>query len=225
MKNREDYAYAVGRVRALETELISPEVFRSVIEVGALTGVLNMLSEVAREEGIKKIRNSQDLELLLSERLLRSREIVAQLLDDTELSGALFSLPENLEAAKTKINKIRLEFLHNLLRHTANLKELSDSLRLNLKDKTANFFPTDYGRVAQPAGEAKQKQEEGSWLLLEKLKAGFMSNFLAGAKYITFGPEPIISYYFAKLNETRLLRWVILGKINQVPNDILSALI
>jgi len=51
-----------------------------------------------------------------------------------------------------------------------------------------------------------------------------MADFLAGAKYITFGPEPIISYYFAKLNEIRLLRWVILGKINQIPNKLLLAL-
>ena len=224
MKNREDYAYAVGRVRALETRLISPEIFRNVIEAGALTGVLNVLSEIAGEEGIKKIRNSQNLELFLNERALRSREIVAQLLDDEELCSALFSLSENLEVAKTKINKIKFEFLHNLLRHTENLKGLSDSLRLNLKDKIANFFPTDYGRVARLSSEAKQKQGGDSYLFFEKLKAGFMTDFLAGAKYITFGPEPIISYYFAKLNETRLLRWVILGKINQVPREILSAL-
>ncbi|MBU2495891.1 MAG: V-type ATPase subunit [Candidatus Omnitrophica bacterium] len=224
MKNRADYAYAVGRVRALETRLISPEVFRNIIEADALTGALNVLSEVAHEEEIKKIRNSQDLELFLNERARRSRKIVAQLLDDEPLCSALFSLPENLDAAEVKINKLKFEFLGNLLRHTAKLKELSDSLRLNLKDRIANFFPTDYGRVARLSSEANQKQREDSCLFFEKLKVGFMADFLAGAKYITFGPEPIISYYFAKLNEIRLLRWVILGKINQIPNKLLLAL-
>jgi len=204
MKNKEDYAYAVGRVRALETELIPLEIFRNAIAAGSLTEAVNILSEAGREEDIKKIKNSQNLELFLKERALRSRETVARLLDDAELSGALFSLQDNLEAAKIKINKIDFEFLRGLLRHTENLKELSDSLRMNLKDKTASFFPTDYGRVARLAIEAKQKQEKGYWLFFEKLKAGFIANFLAVAEYITFGPEPIISYFFAKRNENKL---------------------
>ncbi|MFH2069544.1 MAG: V-type ATPase subunit [Candidatus Omnitrophota bacterium] len=224
MKNREDYAYAVGRVRALETGLIPPAIFCSAIAAGSLTEALNILSEAAREEAIKKIKNSQDLELLLKERTFRSREIVARLLDDEELNSALFSLSDNPETVQIKVDKVNLEFLRGLLRHMENLKELSDSLRLNLKDKTASFFPTDYGRVARPAGEAKQKQAENSWLLFEKLKTGFIADFLAAAKYVTFGPEPIISYYFARMNETRLLRWVILGKMNQVPNELLLAL-
>ena len=225
MKNREDYIYAVGRVRALETGLIPPEIFRSAAVANALTDTLNILSEAAREEEIKKIKNSQNLEFFLKERALRYRETVARLLDDTELSGALFSLPDNLETAKIKINKIELEFLHALLRHTENLKELSDSLRLNLKDKTATFFSTDYGRVARMAVEAKQKQEKNYWLFFEKLKVGFIADFLADAKYIAFGPEPVISYFFTKRNENKLLRWVILGKLNQVPRDTLLALI
>ncbi len=215
----------MGRVRALEIRLIPPEIFRSAAAVNTLTETLNILSEAAREEEIKKIKNSQNLELFLKERALRSRETVARLLDDAELSGALFSLQDNLEAARIKIGKINLEFLRSLLRHTENLKELSDSLRLNLKEKTASFFPTDYGRVARLAAEAKQKQEKGYWLFFEKLKAAFIADFLAAAQYITFGPEPIISYCFARRSENKLLRWVILGKINQLPNETLLALI
>ena len=225
MKNREEYAYAVGRVRALETELIPPEIFRNAVSADTLAKALNVLAEAAHEEEIKKIKNSQNLESFLEERALRFRETIIRLLDDTELSEVLFNLQDNLEAAKININKVNLEFLHVLRRHTENLKELSDALRLNLKDKTASFFPTDYGRVARPAAEAKQKQEKGCWLLFEKLKAEFMADSLAAGKHITFGPEPVISYYFAKKNENRLLRWVILGKLNQVPKDMLTVLI
>jgi len=224
MKNSEDYAYAVGRVRALETGLISPEIFRSAV-FGSLTEALNILSESAGEEGIKKIRNSHDLERFLKERALRSQAIVMQLLGDYELSGALFGLSENLEAVKAKVEESELEFLRGLFRHTEKLKELSDALRLSLQEKTERFFQTDYGSVARPVSEAKQEQAENSWIFFEKLKDGFMADFRTSAKYITFGPEPIISYYFAKANENRLLRWVILGKLNQVPPDMLLALI
>lgn len=225
MKNREDYAYAVGRVRALETGLIPPEIFRRAVAANTLIEALNTLSEAAREEEIKKIKNSQKLESFLEARAFRSRETIIRLLDDAELSEVLFNLQDNLEAAKININKVNLEFLHGLLRHTENLKELSDSLRLDLKDKLADFFLTDYGRVARLAGEAKQKQEKNYWIFFEKLKTVFVMNFLSSAKYIAFGPEPVINYYFAVMNENKLLRWVILGKLNQVPRDILLSLI
>ena len=211
-------------MRALETGLISPEIFRSAV-FGSLTEALNILSDAAGEEGIKKIRNAHDLERFLKERALRSRAIVLQLLGDDELNGALFGLSENLEVVKTKAEKSELEFLRGLFRHTEKLKELSDALRLNLQEQIEHFFQTDYGSVARPVSEARQKQAENSWIFFEKLKDGFITDFLASAKYITFGPEPIISYYFAQANENRLLRWVILGKLNQVPRDILSVLI
>ena len=195
MKDSCDYAYAVGRVRGLEAKLIPPGVFRSAAEAGALTEVLNILSEAAHAEEVKTIKNSQDLERFLKEQVRGLKVTVTQLLDEEQISGALFSLQEDPDSAEAKVGEAKLEFLDSLLKHAA-----------NLKDRTARFSPSDY-------------------LSAEKLKAGGISDFLAGARYIVFGPEPVIGYYFGKLNEIRLLRWVILGKINQVPKDILSALI
>ncbi len=223
MKSKYDYAYAVGCVRALEARLIPEAIFRNAIEADSLDEALNIISEFLHQEAIKKIRNSRDLELFLNEQVNQLNDIVLRLLDDEQLTSALFSLSEDLVLAKDKVSKVKLEFLENLLIHMVKLNDLSTYLRLNLSDKTADFIPGDYGDIARKVSQAKQK--ENSYLSLEKLKSAFILKFLSGAKYITFGPEPIISYYFAKLNEIRLLRWVILGRINQLPREILLALI
>ncbi|MFH1338633.1 MAG: V-type ATPase subunit [Candidatus Omnitrophota bacterium] len=223
MKSRYDYAYAVGRVRALEARWIPEAIFRNAVEADSLDEVLNILSEFVHAEAIKKISNSRDLEFFLIERVNRLNNTVSRLLDDEQLTGALFSLSEDLILAKDRVSKVQLEFLENLLMHIVKLNDLTTYLRLNLSDKITDFMRGDYGDIARQASQAKQK--ENSYLSLEKLKPAFILKFLGGAKYITFGPEPIISYYFAELNQIRLLRWVILGKINQVPKDKLLALI
>lgn len=223
MKNRHDYAYAVGRVRALEARLIPESIFRSAIEAESASQALNIISESLHQEAVRHIRSSRDLELFLDEQMSQLNKAVTQLLDDEQLTSALFSLVENLASAEDKISKIKFEFFNNLLSHVINLEELTTYLRLNLSQNLSKFLPGDYGGIARKVSQAKQKED--SYLLLEKLKAAFILKFLSGAKYITFGPEPIISYYFAKLNEIKLLRWVILGKINQVPEDKLLTLI
>ena len=223
MKNKYDYAYAVGRVRALELRLIPEEIFRQAVEAKLLSQTLDVLSESTREEAIKRIKDSEDLESFLTgHRDLLNQEIT-QLLDDAEMAKALFSLPGDLEIAKDRVDKIKLDFLTKIFQHLTNLGNLTNYLRLNLTDKITSIYPGAYGEVARESFQAKQK--DNSYLFLEKLKAGFVSNFLSRARYITFGLEPIVSYYFAKLNQIRLLRWVILGKINQLPNQRLLALI
>lgn len=223
MKSRYDYAYAVGRVRALEARLIPEAIFRNAVEADSLDGALNILSEYVHAEAIKKIGGSRELEFFLIERVNQLNNTVSRLLDDEQLTGALFGLSEDLILAKDRVSKVQLEFLENLLMHIVKLNDLTTYLRLNLSDKITDFMRGDYADIARQASQAKQK--ENSYLPLEKLKSAFILKFLGGAKYITFGPEPVISYYFAGLNQIRLLRWVILGKINQVPKDKLLALI
>ncbi len=46
--------------------------------------------------------------------------------------------------------------------------------------------------------------------------------YLRRAKYIVFGPEPVFAYVLAKKRELNLLRLVGVGKINQIPADLLK---
>jgi len=72
-------------------------------------------------------------------------------------------------------------------------------------------------------GEAIQKlTRERSFLFLEKAINDFLIGILKEAKYITFGPEPVLAYYFAKVNEINLMRLVILAKLNKLPRDLIE---
>lgn len=65
-------------------------------------------------------------------------------------------------------------------------------------------------------------QEKKSFLELEKAISDFLMEALKPAKYISFGPEPILAYYFAKTNELNLVRMIILAKLNSLPIDLVK---
>ncbi|MFH1678560.1 MAG: V-type ATPase subunit [Candidatus Omnitrophota bacterium] len=223
MKNRYDYAYADGRVQALEKKLIPQGIFRDAIEADSIAEALSILSEFTHQESIKRIRNSADIESFLKGQKTNLNLEVTQLLDDPELANALFRLEEDKEASGIKAVGVKCELLGRLFNNLTNLESLTNCLRLNLTDKINEFYRGDYGSIARQALDAQQ--EENSYLVLERLKANYILNSLLCARYITFGPEPVIRYYFSSLNQIKLLRWVMLGKINQLPKDILLALI
>ncbi len=71
--------------------------------------------------------------------------------------------------------------------------------------------------------EAIQKLEkENSFVYLEKAINDFLIQILKPAKYLSFGPEPVLAYYFAKANEINLMRLIILAKLNGLPADLVK---
>lgn len=54
----------------------------------------------------------------------------------------------------------------------------------------------------------------GSLNGLEKLTDDYIVKIMKDAKYVSFGPEPVIAYIFAKENEIKLIRIIMVGKIN-----------
>ncbi len=68
--------------------------------------------------------------------------------------------------------------------------------------------------------EAVQRAvKENSFVYLEKAINDFLMQILKEAKYITFGPEPVLAYYFAKLNEINLMRMIIMAKFSGIPAE------
>ena len=65
-------------------------------------------------------------------------------------------------------------------------------------------------------------KEENSFVALEKAINDFLISVLKPAKYISLGPEPLLAYYFAKVNEINLIRMIILAKFNDVPDTLVK---
>ena len=55
----------------------------------------------------------------------------------------------------------------------------------------------------------------------EKLADDFVFNMAKKGKYVAFGIEPLVGYIMAKENEAKIIRMIMVGKINQIPNDLI----
>lgn len=68
----------------------------------------------------------------------------------------------------------------------------------------------------------KYWKEKGSWSELERLSDNHILNFLRGAKYIIFGLEPLIAYLAAKENEIKMIRIIMIGKLNNLERELIK---
>ena len=62
-------------------------------------------------------------------------------------------------------------------------------------------------------------KKTGSLLKLEKQRKAFLEELNKEARFITFGPEPIISYIISKENEIDTIRFILVGKLNNISPD------
>ncbi|RCX17483.1 V/A-type H+-transporting ATPase subunit C [Anaerobacterium chartisolvens] len=76
-----------------------------------------------------------------------------------------------------------------------------------------------YGRLVEDGME--YFNSSGSLIRLEMLSDNFVMSYIKRAKYTAFGPEPLIGYLFAKESEMKNVRIIMVGKINNIPNDII----
>ncbi|MFH0738476.1 MAG: V-type ATPase subunit [Candidatus Omnitrophota bacterium] len=78
----------------------------------------------------------------------------------------------------------------------------------------------DYAYFLREAIEIAQQKR--SFIMLEKSINDFLIQALRPAKYLSFGPGPVLAYYFAKSNEINLIRMIILAKLNNLPAELVQ---
>lgn len=253
-----DYAFSVGKIRALEKFLIKVEVFEKAIESN-LGDALRLFaeSEIYNAE-ILHIKDSQHLETILKNELLNLKRLINDLLLDKELLLLLDLDMDNLSDAYEICRSFGSEFLNGYIMHTIDmhniktflrfyvLEEPQENLKTNLtcegfvkkkdflelytQDLTAFLNRLEYIHkdgctvdYTYYIGEAIQRTvKENSFVYLEKAINDFLIQILKPAKYMVFGPEPVIAYYFARLNEINLVRMIILAKLNNVQDELVK---
>lgn len=77
----------------------------------------------------------------------------------------------------------------------------------------------DYAEAALPAVEGAAGGLEALGLRGSRLKL----DYLARARLAAFGAEPVIAYYYTRRNELELVRFVLIGKLNDLPAGRLKA--
>ncbi|MGV8979823.1 V-type ATP synthase subunit C [Clostridium sp.] len=88
-----------------------------------------------------------------------------------------------------------------------------------IENMAAKFSASKYGDVVRMGLEEYIKT--GKLSLLEKLSENFIMKDLKPAKYITFGPEPIFAYIAAKETEIKIIRIIMVGKLNNVDTTVI----
>ena len=89
------------------------------------------------------------------------------------------------------------------------------SLEAPLEELVERLSETRYAEVVSE-GVLNYQQTE-TLTRYEKLADDFMLNFIKEAKHYIMGPEPVAAYLLAKENELKMIRIIMVGKINQLP--------
>ena len=57
--------------------------------------------------------------------------------------------------------------------------------------------------------------------LLEKLSDNYIMDLMKTGKLVTFGPERILSYIYAKETEIKIIRIIMVGKLNNIAEEVI----
>ncbi|MCX5702320.1 MAG: V-type ATPase subunit [Candidatus Omnitrophica bacterium] len=252
----EDYAFGIGKVRALERFLLTEEALQHAQDAD-LSGALQLFaeSELYADEFLH-VNDSVKLEDLLSQESRQLQDMISRLILDKPLREFLdlTDLGRLQRIAKDYKSQFLVDYLnfvidmHNIktfLRLYV-IKEPEDRLQTFIRHEgfipkkyfihfyaqDIAFFLTrleyvhahskilDYSLFLREGIEKTVK--EGQFITLEKQINDFLVKALKPAKYFTFGPEPLLAYYFAKVNEINLIRMIILAKLNNVSGDLVK---
>lgn len=77
----------------------------------------------------------------------------------------------------------------------------------------------DYGKVVEEGIASYIKTK--SLTKFEKLSDDFIFELAKKGKYVAFGIEPLVGYLMAKENEAKIIRMIMVGKINGIPNELI----
>ena len=117
-----DYAFAIGKVRALEAFLIKQEVFEEALEASLPEALKLFVEADLYSDELQHVQESAGLERVLGQEALRLKKLTGELLLDAPLlplvdMGSLACVEEVLANHKS-------EFLADYLRHRADMHNI-----------------------------------------------------------------------------------------------------
>jgi V/A-type H+-transporting ATPase subunit C len=249
--SRLDYAYAVGRVRALENYLVPKPSFMEAAEEKDLSSALKIIFDVGKfhQERIE-IEDSEKLDEFLEKEEFALLDLVSSILHEKEIESIVLDVDQP-DLALDLSQELKVPFITDYLRYKIDLGNLkifcrSKYLELSL-DKLKELllkggfldvnvlvesFDLSYGEIGERLLASAYHSawilatdelvENETFIALEREFENFLMIYLRKAKYIVFGPEPVFAYALAKKRELQLLRLLGVGILNQIPAEMLK---
>ncbi|MGB9906175.1 MAG: V-type ATPase subunit [Candidatus Saccharicenans sp.] len=246
-----DYAFAVGRVRALENYLIPYQVFREATEAETAGRALELISDAGKfGEDLLQVNDPDQLDRVL----LKERMALDFNLEELFLERGLYHAylaGENPAEMTRQLDLVENPFIRNYFRLWLDLANLKLFLRCRYLELPAsrledNFLPGGslekqifLENYESSDEEFYQSIRAGRYGDLWKVASEFLASreslvgleremenlslaYLRQAKQITFGPEPLFAYGLARRHELKLVRIVLAGKFLQLPVSFLK---
>jgi len=246
-----DYAFAVGRVRALENYLIPYQVFREAAEAETPGRALELISDAGKfGEDLLQVENADQLDRVLLKEKMGLDFNLEELFLERPLYHAYLAA-ENPAEMSRRLEGTENQFIRDYFRLRLDLANLKLFLRCRYLDLPGDrlaesFLPGGYLEKRLFLENYEVSFEEFYQLLrsgrlgelwklatefliskeslagLERETENLSINFLKQARQITFGPEPLFAYGLARRHELKLVRIVLAGKFLQLPASFLK---
>lgn len=196
------------------------------IENNELSGFAPIMRK-AIEEAIEDYNSKKDpqrIDVILDKYMFEDMKLIAKEIDDKFADKYVSSLID-LTNVKTllrvkKQNKSR-EFLLSVVIDGGSIDK--ETLAALLTDSVENIpgklSYTDYVDVLKDGVEEYSKN--GSAGLLEKLIDNYIMDMMKDAKLIPFGIEPVLAYIYAKETEIKVIRIIMVGKLNNIAGEVI----
>jgi V/A-type H+-transporting ATPase subunit C len=249
--SRLDYAYAVGRVRALENNLVSKPAFDEAAEEKDLSSALKIIFDAGQyhQEQIE-MQDTEQLDDFLAGEKTALHALIAHILRDDVIEKMALGITP-LEEALDLSRSLDYPFITDYLRHKIDLGNLKIICRAKYLELPADrlegllfgggfldervlldSYDLSFGEIGEkirasayyPAWimATDELVEKETFIALEREFANFLMYHLRKAKFIVFGPEPVFAYALAKQQELQLVRFLGVGKLNRIPAQTLK---
>ncbi|MGK0466011.1 V-type ATP synthase subunit C [Clostridium sp.] len=190
----------------------------------------------------------RDLNPIMREGILKTEKSYEELKDPQKIDTIIDKYMYIDMLARAKV--LNIDFIINYIKRSIDFSNIKTIIRLKKQEKNTAFLKevmlsggdidddilvkafndpienmaikfalSKYGEVITQGIE--EYIQTGKLSVLEKLSENYMMKNLKDAKYVSFGPEPIFAYIAAKETEIKIIRIIMVGKLNNVSTDVI----
>jgi V/A-type H+-transporting ATPase subunit C len=205
---------------------IDTNVLKNIIELKDYYDLNPIMREAVEkvEESYEKEKDPQKIDIILDSYMYKNMLSIATelnidyLLKFVKVSVDLSNLKTLLRIKKQKKDR---EFLQQALLEggTIDIDTLVQLLNESNENIISKLDYTNYSEVLKNGIDEFSKT--GRLNKFEMLSDNFIMNFIKDAKYVSFGAEPLLAYIYAKENEIKIVRIIMVGKLNNIAADVI----
>ena len=182
----------------------------------------NAIVEVIEDFNSKK--DPQRIDIILDKAMFENMRAIAKELEDgfvNKFVSASIDLTNLKSLLRVKKQNKDRDFFLSLVIDGGFIDK--DTLVALLNDAVENIASkldyTNYAEVLKLGVE--DYSATGSAGLLEKLVDNYIMNLMKDAKMIAFGGEPLLAYIYAKETEIKVIRIIMVGKLNNIAEEVI----